>query len=81
MSDIFDFSQFNRLKEKINDCIIRANNATPAENPARYYVNRNVWDADVVKKIIRHFEKNGFKVTTEPTDKEDIYILCFGWED
>lgn len=29
MSDIFDFSQFNRLKEKINDCIIRANNATP----------------------------------------------------
>lgn len=81
MSDIFDFSQFNRLKEKINDCIIRANNATPPENPARYYVNRNVWDAGVVKKIIRHFEKNGFKVTTEPTDKEDIYILCFGWED
>lgn len=81
MSDIFDFSQFNCLKEKINDCIIRANNATPAENPACYYVNRNVWDADIVKKIIRHFEKNGFKVTTEPTDKEDVYILCFGWED
>ena len=81
MSDIFDFSQFSCLKEKINDCIIRANNATPTENPASYSVNRNVWDAGVVKKIIRHFEKNGFKVTTEPTDKEDIYILCFGWED
>lgn len=81
MSDVFSFTQFSDLKDRINNCIIRANNTTPAINPAVFPVNRNEWDVDVVKKIIRHFEKNGFKITTHPTHDENVYMLYIKWED